>query len=76
MNEILNTLLSFGGSATLAVIVVISLYINRWLFERIDKQTEKVRIVRRVIALMILVLGVLAFTITLPIAKAIKKKRL
>jgi small-conductance mechanosensitive channel len=74
MNELLNTLLSFGGSAALAVIVVISLYVNRWLFERIDKQTEKVRIVRRVIALMILVLGVLAFTITLPIAKALKEE--
>lgn len=74
MNELLNTLLSFWGSGTIVVIIIISLFVNRWLFERIFKNTEKFRITRRVIALLILVLGILAFTILLPIEKALKEE--
>lgn len=72
MNEALNILSSLWGSGFIALIIIITFFVSRWFFNRNDKKTEKSTITRQVIYVIIILLGTLAFVISLPIEHSLK----
>jgi len=72
MDEIIKQLLSFSGSLITVIIIVAAFLISNWLFQNIMQKKEKATIARQIISVVIVLLGALAFTISLPIDKSIK----
>ena len=72
MNDIINKITSFGGSLFILLTIIATFLLNRWLFQKIRSEKEKVTIARQVISVIIILIGALAFTISLPIDKSLK----
>jgi len=72
MNQLIDFLLSFSGAAITVLVIIISLIISKWVFQRIEQEKGKSTITRQVIYLIILLLGALALTISLPIEQTLK----
>jgi small-conductance mechanosensitive channel len=70
MNEIINQITSLWSSFVVIIIIALAIIINKWLFNRLKR--EKGTIVPQVIAVVIVLIGLLAFTITLPIEHSLK----
>ncbi|MBT8386454.1 MAG: mechanosensitive ion channel family protein [Ignavibacteria bacterium] len=72
MSEIIDVLLSFSGSVIAVFVIIIFLIVTRWIFKRIEQEKEKRTITRQVIYAIIILLGALALTISLPIEQTLK----
>jgi len=72
MNQLIDFLLSFSGAAITVLVIIISLIISKWVFQRIEQEKGKSTITRQVIYLIIILLGALALTISLPIEQTLK----
>jgi len=72
MRNVLDVLFSFSGTVITVLIIVISLIVFKWIFNRKEQKKEKSTITRQVIYLIILLLGALALTISLPIEQTLK----
>lgn len=67
--EILGDLI---GSGIVLVLLVIVVFINRWIFKRIGTDRDSFKIARQTISLLISLSGVLIFILSLPIDHSIK----
>ncbi|UCH66377.1 MAG: mechanosensitive ion channel, partial [Ignavibacterium sp.] len=72
MSEIIDFLFTFSGSIIAVFIIIIALIITRWIFKKIERGKEKSSITRQVIYVIIILLGALALTISLPIEQTLK----
>ena len=72
MNQFIDVLFSFGGAVITVFIIILSLFVSRWIFKRIEQEKEKSTITRQVIYLIIIILGALALAISLPIERTLK----
>lgn len=73
MDDIINQLVTLWGSFFILLIIIATFLLNRWLFQKFKTEKEKVTIARQIISVIIILLGALAFTISLPIEKNIKE---
>jgi len=72
MNEIINTLFSFSGAAITLLMIVLMFIATKWIFKRIEQKKEKSTLTRQVIYVIIILLGALAVTISLPMDQTLK----
>lgn len=72
IDQLLNTLTSFLGSALVIVLIILAYVINKWVFKRIEKEAEKGTIAYQIAKVIIILIGLLMFTITLPIEQELK----
>jgi small-conductance mechanosensitive channel len=72
MNQFIDFLLSFTGAAITVLIIIMALIVTKWIFKRIEQEKEKSTITRQVIYLIIILLGALALTISLPVDQTLK----
>ena len=72
MSDIIDFLLSFSGSVIAVLVIILFLFITKWIFKRIEQEKEKSTITRQVIYAIIILLGALALTISLPIEQTLK----
>jgi small-conductance mechanosensitive channel len=72
MNEIKNTLFSFSGTAITVLVIIFIFIVVKWIFNRIERDKEKNTLTRQVIYAIIILLGALALTISLPIEQTLK----
>ena len=72
MNQFIDVLFSFSGTVTAVIIIIIALIATKWIFKKIDQDKEKSTITRQVIYAIIILLGALALTISLPIEETLK----
>jgi len=72
MSEIIDILLSFSGTVIVVFVIIISLIVTKWIFKRIEQEKEKSTITRQIIYAIIILLGALALTISLPIEQTLK----
>lgn len=70
MDEILNQILSLWGSFVAIIIITIVFVANNWIFSK-SKQ-EKGTIISQIMSVVIVLIGILTITITLPIDESIK----
>jgi small-conductance mechanosensitive channel len=71
MNEIIDFLLTFSGSVIAVFATIIALIVTKWTFKKIEREKEKGTITRQVIYAIIILLGALAITISLPIEQTL-----
>ncbi|NNJ53131.1 MAG: mechanosensitive ion channel, partial [Ignavibacteriaceae bacterium] len=72
MGEIIDFLFSFSGSVIAVFVIIIFLIVAKWIFKRIEQEKEKSTVTRQVVYVIIILLGSLAITITLPIEQTLK----
>jgi len=60
------------GTLVTVFVIIIALVITKWIFKRIEQEKEKSTITRQVIYAIIILLGALALTISLPIEQTLK----
>lgn len=72
IDHLLNTLTSFLGSVLVIVLIILAYFINKWIFNRIDKEAEKGTVTYQIVKVIIILIGLLVFTITLPIEQELK----
>jgi len=72
MSDFIDVLFSFSGTVITVLIIILSFIVVKWIFNRIEQEREKDTITRQVIYLIILLLGALAITISLPIEQTLK----
>jgi len=72
MNQFIDVLFSFSGTLVTVFVIIIALVITKWIFKRIEQEKEKSTITRQVIYAIIILLGALALTISLPIEQTLK----
>ena len=72
MSDFIGVLFSFSGTVITILIIILSVIVVKWIFNRIEQEKEKNTITRQVIYLIIVLLGALALAISLPIENSLK----
>ena len=72
MNEIVDFLLTFSGSVITILIIILSLFVSKRIFNRIEQRKGKSTLTRQVIYVIIILLGSLVLTMLLPIEQPLK----
>jgi len=72
MEQIISTLKSFTGPGIALVALVLFILINSWIFNRMKTLSSGKTVTKRTITFVIVLVGILAFILTLPIDKGIK----
>jgi len=72
MGEIVNTLESFMGPGIALVAVIFLILLNAWIFNRSKSLSFGGNVAKRTITFVIILVGILAFILTLPIDKSSK----
>ena len=72
MNQFIDVLFSFSGAVITVFIIILSLFVSRWIFKRIEQEKEKSTITRQVIGLIgIVISAAFAFSSTTLIGNAL-----
>ena len=72
MEHILNILESFLEPAAVLIALVVLLTLNVWAFNRFKTLSSGTKVIRRTIAAVLILMGTLAFILTLPIDHSLK----
>ena len=72
MNEFIEFLFSFGGTAITVVLIILSFLLTKWIFNRINQNKEKNSVAHQGTRILIVLVGALAVAITLPIEQTLK----
>lgn len=72
MENIIQQITSLWASLTAVVIIIAAFLINNWIFKRIKKEKDKSTLTRQIISVVIVLIGSLLFTLTLPIDQSLK----
>lgn len=71
---ILEELSAFSGAGMILFLIVLFLFVNSWIFKRIQSVRSDGNIVKRSISTFIVLVGTLAFVLALPIEKSTKEQ--
>ena len=72
MNEIIEFLFSFSGTAITVGLIILSFLFTKWIFNRINQNKEKNSVAHQGTRILIVLVGALAVAITLPIEQTLK----
>lgn len=72
MEQIFQYLESLIEPVVVIVLLVIILLLNKWVFDRLKSTSSKANITRSTIAFLLVLIGILAFILSLPIDQALK----
>lgn len=72
MSSFFEILSDLVGSGVVLVLLILVLFINRWIFKRIQSSKESHSFARQTISIFISLTGVLIFILSLPIEKSLK----
>ena len=72
MDQIFSTLKSFMGSGIVLFALVLFIFLNSWIFNRMKSVSPGRNVTKRTITFAIVLVGMLVFILTLPIDKNIK----
>ncbi|MDK2979107.1 MAG: hypothetical protein PWP52_1821 [Bacteroidales bacterium] len=72
MNQLSNLFSSVIYPLIIIIIIVLLIIANRWIFSRIKKSKDSLIVTRQTIAMFIVLVGLLAFILNLPIEKELK----
>lgn len=74
MSENTDILYSFGSLLVTLVVIILFLFVNRWIFQKIEQKNEKSTITRQILYVIIILIGSLVFTMLLPIEQSLKNQ--
>ena len=72
MEQIISTLKSFTGPGIVLLALVLFILINSWIFQRMKTVSSGKTVTKRTITFVIVLVGILAFILTLPIQQSVK----
>lgn len=72
MNQLINILQSLLEPAGVLIALIVLLLLNSWIFSRIKTVKYTGNIIKRTLAFLIILIGVLVFILSLPIDKSLK----
>ena len=72
MEQVINILKSLTGSGVVLVLLIVILFVNKWIFSKIKSEKDSARITRQTITILIVLVGALTFILSLPIDKSLK----
>lgn len=72
MEALINTLKSFLEPTSIVIVLVILLFINSWIFNRLKSVKTTGNIIKNTISFLVILIGSLAFILSLPIEKELK----
>ncbi|MGM0407483.1 MAG: mechanosensitive ion channel domain-containing protein, partial [Bacteroidota bacterium] len=72
MNQMIEIIISLVTPGLVLFIIIMLLIANRWIFNRIKSTKDSLIITRQTISILLILTGVLAFILTLPIEKELK----
>ncbi|MEE4196069.1 MAG: mechanosensitive ion channel domain-containing protein [Bacteroidales bacterium] len=72
MNQITTFFSSVLSPALVLIILILLLFLNRWIFSGIKKSKDSLIVTRQTISMFIVLAGLLAFILSLPIEKELK----
>ena len=74
MSDFKDILFSLSGTVSTVLIIILSFFVVKWIFNRIEGEKEKSTITRQVVYVIIILLGALALAISLPIENSLKNQ--
>ena len=72
MSEILDQILSFWTSLVAIILIIAAFFLNKWIFDSVLRGKEKSTVVRQIITVLIALVGLIFFTLSLPIDPTLK----